>query len=93
MAISQGQHAISEAIQGQGLAHNLAFKPAGAVRRFPVAKSADNKQRVAGVLHVIYSQRGQRLHPYRQAGCLQLPGGLPGQLLGKAALAGEADQP
>jgi len=42
---------------------------------------------------VVAADTAQGLHLHRQARSLQLPGGLPGQLFGKAALAGEADQP
>ena len=42
---------------------------------------------------MVLADAAQRLHVHRQAGRLQLPGGLPGQLFGKTALAGKADQP
>src|SRR3546814_13884863 len=42
---------------------------------------------------LLLADTGQRLNLHRQAGGLELAGGLPGQLLGETALAGEPDQP
>ena len=93
LPITEAQHRIVQAVQAHGATQHLALETPGAVRRFAVAKGTDHEQRVARILQVLLADTGQWLHFHRQAGGLQLPGGLPGQLFGKAALAGEPDQP
>ncbi len=93
LAISQGQQGVAQAIEAGGLAKHLAFEAAGAVRRLTVAEGADHEQRLARLGELPGIQARQRFDPHRQPGRLQLAGALPGQLLGKTALAGVADQP
>ena len=93
LTVTQSQYGVFESIQAQGLAEDFAFKTPRAVGRFTIAKGADHEQGMIGLLQIIFTERTQWLDPYWQARGLQLPGCLPGQLLGKAALAGKADQP
>lgn len=93
LPVAQAQYGVLEILQGQGAAQHLALEAPGAVRRFAVAEGADHEQRVLGIQQVLLADAGQRLDLGRYAGGLQLPGGLPGQLFGETALAGEADQP
>ncbi|MNP02479.1 hypothetical protein D3C76_943330 [compost metagenome] len=75
------------------MAEHFAFEPASTVRRFAVAKGTDHEQRTFGLVEIVLGQFGQWPNLNRHAGCLQLTGALPGQLLGKTALAGETHQP
>ncbi|MNJ61431.1 hypothetical protein D3C77_572160 [compost metagenome] len=93
LPITQGEQGIVQVLQGPRLAEYFAFEAAGAVGRFTVAKGADYKQCTLGLVEIVFSQFGKRAHVYRQTGCLQLTGTLPGKLLGKAALTGKAHQP
>ena len=93
LAVAEGEYSVAEVVQRPRLAKHLALEGAGAVGGFAVAEGADHEQRAAGLAKVVFTQFGQGAHLYRHARCLQLPGALPGQLLGKAALAGKTDQP
>ena len=93
LPITEAEHGVVQAFQAQRPAQHFAFEAPGAVRCFAVAEGADHEQRIAGITQVLLADVRQRLNLHRQAGSLQLPGGLPRQLLGKPALAGEADQP
>ena len=93
LPVTQGQHRVVQAFEGQRLAEHAALETTGAVGGFAVAKGTDHKQCVLRVAEVVRADTAQGLHLYRQARSLQLPGRLPGQLFGKTALAGEADQP
>ncbi|MNO86688.1 hypothetical protein D3C76_780960 [compost metagenome] len=93
LPVAESKHGIVQAIETQRPAQHLAFESPGAVRRFAVAEGADHEQRIARTLQLLLADIRQRLHVHWQTGRLQLAGGLPGQLLGKAALAGETDEP
>ena len=93
LAITQGQHRVVQTLEGHVLAQYAALEPPRAVGGFAVAEGADDKQCIFRLAQVILADAAQGLHLHRQASRLQLPGGLPGQLLGKTALAGKTDQP
>ena len=93
LPVAEAQHRVIQASQARCPAQYLALETAGAVRCFAVAEGADHEQGIVRITQVLLADVRQRLHFYRQACGLQLPGGLPRQLLGKTTLAGEADQP
>lgn len=93
LAIAQAQHRVLQAVEGQLAAQQLALEAPGAVRRLTVTEGTDHEQRPLSAAQVLLAQAGQRADPGTDACGLQLPGGLPGQLLGETALAGKADQP
>ena len=93
LAITQAEYGVVQALEARGVAQHLAFETASAVRCLAVAEGADHEQRVIRFTQILRADIRQRLHLHRQPGGLQLPGGLPRQLFGKPALAGETDQP
>ncbi|MCW0461977.1 hypothetical protein NB717_003045 [Xanthomonas sacchari] len=93
LAIAQAEHGVAQLRQGLRLAQHAAHEAARRVRRFAVAEGADHEQRALAAAQLGQVQLRQRTHLHRQPGRLQLRGGLPGQALGQAALAGKAHQP
>ncbi len=93
LAVSQRQHRVGQVRQFQALPQQPTLETACRIRGFAIAKRADHKQRMPGALQCLCIQLRQRAHLHRQAGSLQMPGGLPRQALGKTALAGKRNQP
>ena len=93
LPIAEGEHGVAQVRQRQRLAEQVALEAAGAVRRLTVAEGTDHEQGMLRLAQHLPVKARQRLDPHAMARRLQLPGSLPGQLLGETALAGEADQP
>lgn len=93
LTITEGEQGIVEVVQCPRLAEHLALEGASAVGRFAVAECTHHEERAMGLAQVVFTQLGKGAHLNGLASCLQLLGTLPGQLFGKATLAGEADQP
>jgi hypothetical protein len=91
LAIAEGQQGIVQVFSAQGWPSTLRSKARALSGASPSPKVLTTNS--ARAWRRSFRPTRQRRALHRQAGRLQLPGALPGQLLGKAALAGETDQP
>lgn len=59
LTVSQGQHRVVQALEGQVLAEHAALETTGAVGGFAVAEGADHEQRMARLAQVFFADAAQ----------------------------------